>query len=132
MRASPSLSLQPGLPSLLQPSTLMASLWPPPRVPQFVLPLLQAWLSGTDASPTLLPCAAAPLSALTQDLYVLNICDILLSPLTRYPKSAFLRLRIFPFTAPPWTEFSQKKDLAQYNLDPQSLASEEKQLIVNL
>lgn len=58
--------------SLLQSSTLMASLWPPPRVPQFALPLLQSWLSGTEAAPTLLSCDAEPLSSLTQDLYVLT------------------------------------------------------------
>lgn len=57
--------------SLLQSSTLMASLWPPPRVPKFALPLLQSWLSGTEASPTLLSLDAAPQSSLTQDLYVL-------------------------------------------------------------
>lgn len=86
--------------SLLQPSTLMASLWSPPGVPKFALPLLQSRLSGTDTSPTLLSCDAAPLSALTQDLYVLNVCDVLLSPLIQYPKSAFLRLRIFYLIAP--------------------------------
>lgn len=87
---------------------------------QFTLPLLQSWLSATDALSTPIPCDSTPLSALTRDLSALNLSNSIHG-------TFLLRLRpshsIFPLLSPGMT-VSQRRDL--YNPNPQNLTPRRK------